>query len=116
MANPKPRVIKNFEKLDEAMREEILALHPDLANDIVTYPIGGGRLMSALPYETEDFFYLIKFPPKEEMDLDDDAANVGGDDDMDLTGGVDSDDDEEEDDVETSAGSLQDLAEAEDED
>ncbi|MDO4462491.1 MAG: hypothetical protein Q4C30_08375 [Bacteroidia bacterium] len=114
MAKPKPRVIKNFEKLDEAMKEEILALHPDLKNDIRTYDIGGGRLMSALPYETEEFCYLIKFPAKEEMDIDDEP--IGGDDEMNLEGGVDADDEEEEDDVETSAGSLQDMADAEDED
>lgn len=114
MANPKPKVIKNFEKLDEAMKEEILALHPNLRDDIRTFDIGGGRLMSALPYETEEFSYLIKFPAKEEMDIDDEP--LGGDDEMNLEGGVDSDDEEEEDDVETSAGSLQDMADAEDED
>ena len=72
MATNKPRVIKNFEKLDDALREAIMAAYPNgITNEIRTYDIGNGRLMSALPYETDEFSYLIKFPVKEEVDFED---------------------------------------------
>lgn len=104
----KPRVIKNFEKLDEKMRELIAERFPNgYQSDIETLDVGGGKFMSALRIETDEFIYLIKFPVKEDFGEENDG--LGGDDEMDLTGGVDSDEEEEDDEVEKPMDNLEDL-------
>lgn len=116
MAKPKsnkPRVIKNFEKLDEKMRNLIEETFPDgYTNRIETLDIGGGKFMSALRIETDDFIYLIKFPVKENLDLD--AEDLGGDDEMDLTGGEDIEEEEEDDEVEKPTDNFDDIDVADD--
>ncbi|MCQ2204667.1 MAG: hypothetical protein MJZ15_09530 [Bacteroidales bacterium] len=111
MAKPKsnkPRVIKNYEKLDEKMRKLLEETFPEgFQNQIETLDIGGGKFMSALRIETEDFIYLIKFPVKEDVDLDSDG--IGGDDEMDLTGGEDVDEEEEPDEVEKPTDNFEDI-------
>jgi len=104
----KPRVIKNFEKLDEKMRELLVEKFPaGFQNEIETLDIGGGKFMSALRLETDEFIYLIKFPVKEDVELETDG--LGGDDEMDLTGGIDADDEEEDDEIEKPMDNLEDL-------
>ena len=57
MAKPKPRVIKNYEKLDEKLREAIAERFPNgYASEIQTFDIGGGKFMTALPFETDEFY------------------------------------------------------------
>lgn len=116
MAKSKPRVIKNFEKLDEELRNQILAAFPNgFTSEIKTFDIGGGRFMSALPYETEEFSYLIKFPVKEDVDLE--TPDDGGDDEMHLEGADSSDDDDEDDDdeIEQPMDNIEDLEVADEE-
>lgn len=118
MAKVKPRVIKNYEKLDDDFREQILAAFPaGFASEIRTFDIGGGRFMSALPFETEEYSYLIKFPVKEDVDLDeqDNSMAGGDDDDMHLEGGEDVDEEEEDDEVEKPMDNLEELEVADDE-
>ncbi len=104
----KPKVIKNFEKLDEKTLALLAEAFPDgFQTKIQTFDIGGGKFMSALPFETEEFCYLIKFPVKEDVELESDG--LGDDDEMDLTGGVDSDDDDEDDEVEKPMDNIEDL-------
>ncbi|MCR5697470.1 MAG: hypothetical protein K6G73_10910 [Marinilabiliaceae bacterium] len=110
MGTPKKRVIKNFDKIDEALKELINATYPQgYAANIITYDIGGGKLMSALPLETEEISYLIKFPIKEDVDETDDDMALGGEDDLDLEGGEDVDEEEEDDTVEKPVDNLDDL-------
>lgn len=115
MAKSKPRVIKNFEKLDEELRNTIIAAFPNgFTNEIKTFDIGGGRFMSALPFETEEFSYLIKFPVKEDVDLE--TPEDGGDDEMHLEGADSSDDDDEDDDeIEQPMDNIEDLEVADEE-
>ena len=110
MAKSKPRVIKSYEKLDEKLREEIAERFPGgYASEIRTFDIGGGRLMTALPLETEDFYYLIKFPISE-VPEDEPSDDLGGDDGLDLTGGEDVAEEEEQDEVEKPTDDLDDIA------
>ncbi len=109
MANNKPRVIKNFEKIDDQLRELIAAAYPNgYTAEIKTFDIGGGKFMTALPLETEQFSYLIKFPVKEDIDIDDGDIDMGADDDMNLEGGEDVDEEEDEE-IEKPMGDLTDL-------
>lgn len=109
MGKIKPRIIKNFEKLDDDFRELIMQAYPNgYANEICMYDIGGGRFMSALPFETEDFSYLIKFPVKEDVDLDDDMPNEG-DDEMNIEGLETDDEDDDDEEIEESMDNIEDL-------
>ena len=71
--------------------------------------------MSALPFETEEFSYLIKFPVKEDVDID--TPEDGGDDEMHLEGAdsSDDDDDDEEEEIEQPMGNIEDLEVADEE-
>lgn len=109
MAVTKKRVIKSYEKLDEKLREAIMERFPNgYQSEIQTFDIGGGKFMAALPFETDEFFYLIKFPVTEEIDDEEDMAG-GGDDDLNLEGGEDVDEEEEPDEVEKPMDNLEDL-------
>ena len=116
MAKTKPRVIKNYEKLDEKLREEIAKRYPNgYASEIKTFDIWGGRFMSALPFETEDYYYMIKFPVSEDIEEEQDDLG-GGSDDLDLDGGEDVDEEEEQDEVEKPMDNLEDLEVADESD
>ena len=109
MAKTKPRVIKNFEKIDEKLREEIAKRFPNgYATELQTFDIGGGKFMTALPFETEDFNYLIKFPVTDNVDLESDDS-IGGDEDLDLEGGEDVEEEEENDEVEKPMDNIDEL-------
>lgn len=74
MATSKPRVIKDFEKLSADMQEAVKAAYPTgYFKFMVDYFDREGNKKSALPFETDEFFYLIKMPvskPKSEEDED----------------------------------------------
>lgn len=63
MATSKPRVIKDFEKLSADMQEAVKAAYPTgYFKFMVDYFDREGNKKSALPFETDEFFYLIKMP------------------------------------------------------
>jgi hypothetical protein len=109
MGKVKPRIIKNFEKLDDDFRELIMQAYPNgYANEICMYNVGGGKFMSALPFETEEYSYLIKFPVNENVDLDDDMPS-GDEDEMNIEGLETDEEEDDEDDIETSMDNIEDL-------
>ena len=91
----KPRVIKYFDNLDDATKAELLELYPyGFERNLITFKNHKGELVSALPYENEQFMYMIKmskaeaqeiYSDLEEMDFDsDDLDNDSEDDDFDF--------------------------------
>lgn len=80
----KPKVIRRFESLPEEVRTEILRVHPyGFDKKLITFKNHKGQLISALPYETEEFHYLVKMTRTEaqsiheqEYDLDDDSNDL----------------------------------------
>lgn len=59
----KPKVIKDFLKLDEELQEQILEQYPDgYENSLILFTDRDGKYAQALPYETEDKFYLLRMP------------------------------------------------------
>ena len=109
MAKSKPRIIKSFEKIDEKLREEIAKRYPEgYANEIQMFDIGGGKFMNALPLETEDYYYMIKFPVTEDIVEDQDDLG-GGEDELNLEGGEDVEEEEEKDEVEKPTDNFEDI-------
>ncbi len=73
MNNNKPRVIKDFEKLDAAVQERIKDAFPaGYGNALISITNKDGMLISALPFETEDRYYLVKMPVRDAKIVEDD--------------------------------------------
>ncbi len=61
MSQDKPRVIKDYDKLDPAIQEQIKLVYPAGFSDHLLYYFDkDGKNVSALPFETEDKYYLIR--------------------------------------------------------
>ncbi len=61
MIQSKPRVIKDYDKLDPAIQEQIKLVYPAGFSDHLLYYFDKvGKNVSALPFETEDKYYLIR--------------------------------------------------------
>ncbi|MBR5983302.1 MAG: hypothetical protein IK025_06245, partial [Bacteroidales bacterium] len=80
----KPRVIKDYDKLDKEVKDLIKATYPHgYADKLVQYPNKDGALVSALPFETEDKIYLVRMNNDEvkivysdSEDYDDDDEDI----------------------------------------
>ncbi len=59
----KKRIIKSYEQLSEDMIEKLKTKYPDGYDDhIITFTNPRGEIKVAIPFETEDIYYLIKLP------------------------------------------------------
>ncbi len=112
MSSSKPKIIKDFDKLDAKLQEEIRLLYPSgFSEHLIRFTDKDGKFISALPYETEDRYYLMRMtnvqpakPAKEEKDEDTDFKDDTKDDyddnynDLDTmkVGGSSKNDDEDE--------------------
>lgn len=77
----KPRVIKDYEKLEETIKEQIKLEYPNgFSQNLITFTNKDGMLVSALPFETEDKYYLVRMTTQEAIDIisdDDDYDDEG---------------------------------------
>lgn len=61
MSNSKPRVIKDYEKLTPEVQEQIKLTYPNgFHNHLVEYVDKAGKKKKALPFEAEEYYYLIR--------------------------------------------------------
>ncbi len=81
MSTNKPRVIKDFEKLDESIKEQIKLIYPEgFIEHLITYTNKDGQNVSALPLETDEYYYLVKMTVGQAtkiIDEDDDFDDDG---------------------------------------
>lgn len=82
MANiNKPRVVKDYDKLSEEIMEQIKLNYPrGFQRNLITFKNAQGRYVSALPFETEEKYYLIRMTKSEAADIieNDDDYNDDG--------------------------------------
>jgi hypothetical protein len=77
----KPRVVKDYEKVDEAIIEQIKLNYPyGFDKHLIQFKNAKGQLISALPFEAEDRYYLIRMTRAEAQEIidDDDDYNDDG--------------------------------------
>ncbi len=82
MQTSKPRVIKDFEKLDSATQEQIkLAFPYGFHEELIHFTDREGKRVSALPFETDEKYYLVRMTRAEakaiiedDDDFDDDGT------------------------------------------
>jgi hypothetical protein len=59
----KKRIIKSYEQLSEELVERLKEKYPDGYEDrTITFTNPRGEIEVAIPFETEDIYYLIKLP------------------------------------------------------
>lgn len=76
----KPRVVKDYEKVDESVLEQIKLQYPyGFEKALVTFKNQKGEFVSALPFETEDRYYLIRMTRKEAQQIIEDDDDYGAD-------------------------------------
>jgi len=77
----KPKVVKDYNKLKRETLSKIKLNHPfGFASKLITFKDAKGKIVSALPFETEDRYYLIRmteFEAKKIMQDDDDFTEDG---------------------------------------
>lgn len=57
----KPKIIKDYEKLTEEVKEQIKLVYPlGYLSHLVTFTNRNGEKKKGLPFETEDYYYLIR--------------------------------------------------------
>lgn len=81
MDSNKPRVVKDFEKLDIAIQEQVKLAYPEgFIQNLITYMDKEGHKVSALPFEAADKYYLIRMSRQVAIDLieDDDDYDDDG--------------------------------------
>lgn len=77
----KPRVVKDYDKLDVEIQEQIKLAYPHgFERKLIKFTNAKGQLVSALPFETEDKYYLIR------MTLEEARGIIEEDDDYDEDG------------------------------
>lgn len=79
--NTKPRVVKDYDKLDEAVLEQIKLEYPyGFLRHLITFKNAAGQFVSALPFETEEKNYLVRMTKQEAVEIieDDDDYDDDG--------------------------------------
>ena len=79
--NSKPRVVKDYEKLSDEILEQIKLNYPrGFRKNLITFKNAAGQFVSALPFETEDKYYLIRMTKAEAVEIieNDDDYNDDG--------------------------------------
>lgn len=81
MSSTKPRVVKDYDKLPSDIKEQIkLAFPSGFSQHLVSYVNKEGKKVSALPFETDEKYYLVRMTAhearviiEEDDDFDDDG-------------------------------------------
>ncbi len=106
----KPRVVKDYDKLDPAVQEQIKLNYPyGFEQHLIQFTNKEGKRVSALPFEAEDKYYLVRMTILEAQTIiEDDDDYIDGElrddvkedyeDKYDDSDGVELDDVEESDD------------------
>ncbi|WP_297097879.1 hypothetical protein [uncultured Draconibacterium sp.] len=81
MADIKPKVIKDYSKLDKDLQEQIKLIYADgFAENLIHFFDKTGQKITVLPFETEDKYYMLRMTEGEAValvDEDDDYDDDG---------------------------------------
>lgn len=81
MNTSKPRVIKDYEKLDPEIQEKIKLEYPSgYSENLIYFNNKDGKRVSALPFETEEKYYLVRmtvYEAEKIIEEDDDYDSTG---------------------------------------
>jgi len=76
----KPRVVKDFDKISEEVLVQIKLEYPyGFEKKLVRFKNKEGKFVSALPFETEDMYYLIRMTVVQAQEIIDDDEDFNED-------------------------------------
>ncbi len=76
----KPKIIKDFEKLSEDILAQIKLEYPlGFQKKLITFQNKEGKFVSALPFETDDYYYLIRMTKTEAKEIVEDDEDYDED-------------------------------------
>ena len=80
METNKPKVIQNYEKLNKDVQEQI-KLHylEGFSEHLIEFTNPKGELVTALPFETEDKFYMVRMSVRRALELVDQDSDFDDD-------------------------------------
>jgi hypothetical protein len=81
MDNVKPRVIKDYDKLPLEIQEQIKLEYPfGFSDNLIRFTNKDGLIVSALPFETDDKYYMVRMTVGEAIKIveDDDDFDDDG--------------------------------------
>lgn len=68
--NNKTRLVKDYDKLPADIQSQIKTAYPQgFADHLITYIDAKGKVVSALPYEIGDYYYLVRMTLEEAYDI-----------------------------------------------
>lgn len=81
MTSSKPRVIKDYNKLEKELQQQIKLIYADgFADNLIHFFDKNGQKITVLPFETEDKYYMLRMTENEAValvDEDDDYDDEG---------------------------------------
>lgn len=84
--NSKKRIVKDYENLPDEIVSQVKAEYPyGFAENLISFTNKDGKRVSALPFETEEIYYLIRMTQQEAKEI------IADDDDYDDDGNLRSD-------------------------
>lgn len=76
----KPRVLKDYAKLDQRVKQMIKLQYPEgFEGNLIRFQNKDGLTVSALPFETEDTYYLIRMTISQAQEIIDDDDDYDDD-------------------------------------
>ena len=80
MTNSKPRVIKDYNKLDKELQQQIKLIYADgFADNLIHFFDKNGQKITVLPFETEDKYYMLRMTENEAVALVDEDEDYDDD-------------------------------------
>ncbi len=72
----KKRIIKKYEQLPVDIIEQVRIKYPEgFEDNLITFETPKGEIELALPFETDDTYYLIKMPKNQRTEEDEDFGD-----------------------------------------
>ena len=81
MSKSKPKVVKDYDKLSPAIREQLKLKYPSgFHKHLISFKNKKNKFVSALPFDTHDKSYLIRMTQTEAQDIiqADEDYNING--------------------------------------
>lgn len=76
----KPRVIKDYNKLDKSLQQQIKLVYADgFADNLIHFFNKDGLKITVLPFETEDKYYMLRMTENEAVQIVDDDDDFDDD-------------------------------------
>lgn len=80
MTTNKPKVIKDYNKLDKELQQQIKLVYADgFAENLIHFFNKDGLKITVLPFETEDKYYMLRMTENEAVQIVDDDDDFDDD-------------------------------------